>query len=333
MDAAFDLKLVSFLSASETRSGETIASELGCSRTAVWKHIEALRELGISIDAVAGKGYKLVEPLELFDRELILSQIGEKAKNSLNKLVILATTESSNSWLQEKPLSEQAGVFVLAERQTAGRGRRGKKWVSPFGRNIYASLGWEFERGAGDLGCLPLLVALSACDALDALGLRGHSIKWPNDILMNGYKLGGCLVELQGDVNGPCLAVMGIGINVQMPESAPGASAIGQAWTDVCSHVPGVSRNRLAGLLLDSLVSRIEIFSRDGFLPFHQDWKSRDALNGKEVELLLPGSTLKGVALGISDRGGLMLQTEQGVGEYLAGEVSVIKKESGIDEY
>ncbi len=329
MGREFDFKLASFLSASETRSGEAIALKLGCSRTTVWKHIKALRMQGILVDAVAGQGYKLQEPLELLDKELICSQLGARAKRNLRDLVLLPGTDSSNSWLQARPATEQPGVAVLAEYQTAGRGRRGQQWVSPFGRNIYASLGWAFECGVGELACLPLLVALSACDALERVGLKGHAIKWPNDILLNGYKIGGCLVEVQGDVNGPCLAVMGIGINVRMPESAPGASSIDQPWTDVSSHVPEISRNQLAGLLLDSLLNRLEVLASNGFSSFHADWKLRDALAGSEVDLRLPGSTLKGIALGISARGGLMLQTERGVGEYLAGEVSIIKKGPG----
>lgn len=328
MRSDFDFRLVSFLSASESRSGEAIASELGCSRTAVWKHIEALRGLGIAIDAVAGKGYKLLEPLELLDKDRIRAQLGPQARKELKDLVILPNTNSTNSWLQSMPPEKRSGVAVLAECQTAGRGRRGQNWVSPFGRNIYASLGWKFESGVGELGCLPLLVALSACDALDRVGLRGHAIKWPNDILLQGKKLGGCLVEVQGDVNGPCFAILGIGINVRMSGSAPGVTAIDQPWTDVASEQTDVSRNALAGFLLDSLVTRLGKFAVDGFASFHADWKLRDVLAGESIELRLADGIVKGRSAGISERGGLMLQSGAGVREYLAGEARIIKQES-----
>ncbi|MFT5139763.1 MAG: BirA family biotin operon repressor/biotin-[acetyl-CoA-carboxylase] ligase [Lysobacterales bacterium] len=324
----FDSRLVNFLSAVETRSGEAIAAELCCSRTAVWKHIEALRAQGILIDAVAGQGYKLREPLELLNKSLIIEQLKKSSESKLRKLVILASTDSTNSFLQALPVAEQSGVAVLAECQSAGRGRRGQNWVSPFGRNIYASLGWEFDCGVGELACLPLLLALSACDALDRVGLKGHLIKWPNDILMKGRKLGGCLVEVQGDVSGPCRAVMGIGINVGMSESTPGADTIDQPWTDVSSHVEKVSRNQLAAFLLDSLLVRLGIFAADGFRPFQHEWKTRDALAGKEIELKLTGTTIKGIALGISTSGALVLQSQSGVGEYLAGEVSICRQGS-----
>jgi BirA family biotin operon repressor/biotin-[acetyl-CoA-carboxylase] ligase len=310
MNHDFDSRLVSFLSANESCSGEAIALELGCSRTAVWKHIQSLRDLGIEVDAVAGQGYRLKEPLELLDHTSILKMISDRGKAKPKELVLLGTVDSSNSWLQSRPWSEQAGVVVLAESQTSGRGRRGQKWISPFGRNLYLSLGWKFESGMSDLGCLPLLVALSACDALENVGVRGHKIKWPNDILLNRKKLGGCLVEVQGDVNGPCYAVMGVGLNVFMPESAPGAAEIDQPWTDVSSEVSGVSRNELASLLIDALFSRLQIFSESGFAPFMSDWKTHDALTGSEVTLSKPDKSVRGVALGISDRGGLMLQTD-----------------------
>jgi BirA family biotin operon repressor/biotin-[acetyl-CoA-carboxylase] ligase len=325
-DGSFDLKLISFLSQRESRSGEAIATELGCSRTAVWKHINGLRTLGVEIDAIAGQGYRLKEPLELLQPELILPGLSESTKRQLSSLNILTGTESTNSWLQAKAPGEQHGVVVFSEHQSSGRGRRGQEWVSPFGRNIYLSIGWAFEVGVGELACLPLLVALACCDALDKVGLTGHSIKWPNDILIEGRKLGGCLVEVQGDVSGPCQAVLGIGLNVRMPQSAPGADSIDQPWTDVFSYVPDISRNKLAAILLDSVMNRLGIFANKGFLPFHNEWKTRDALAGQEVRLSIGQTSLSGVALGISDKGGLMLQTEKGVKEYFAGEVSISDK-------
>ena len=135
----------------------------------------------------------------------------------------------------------------------AGRGRRGRRWHSPEGGNLYLSLGWRFRQPLAELGCLPLVVALSAAAALTRSGLEGHRIKWPNDLLIDGPKLCGCRVEMQGDAGGPYHAVLGIGINIQMPRSEA-TSAIDQPWTDVKTHLPDCSRNGLAALLLEELV-------------------------------------------------------------------------------
>jgi BirA family biotin operon repressor/biotin-[acetyl-CoA-carboxylase] ligase len=326
MNSDFNTRLVSFLSVSESRSGEAIAAELGCSRTAVWKHIESLRGFGIGVDAVAGQGYRLREPLELLDEEHIRSRLTAHAKSLLAGLALLQEVDSTNRWLQALPSGEQAGFCVLAECQTAGRGRRGQHWISPFGRNIYLSLGWSFESGAGDLGCLPLLLALSASQALDDEGLQGHGIKWPNDLLLDQRKFGGCLVEVQGDVSGPCQAILGAGINVHMPPSTNGVEAIDQPWTDVSSRVPGISRNRLAASLVNTLLINLERYTVEGFGPFMAYWKTRDELAGKALELSLAGKTIRGTSGGISPGGGLLLKTAQGVGEYKAGEASIVRK-------
>ena len=331
MSGDFDARLAGFLSHEESRSGQSIAEELGCSRTAVWKHVEALRARGIGIEALAGLGYRLNEPLELLDEQQIRLQVQEPNLGLLRKITIVGTIGSTNSCLLSKDAEDQHGQAILAECQTEGRGRRGQPWISPFGRNIYASLGWRFEQGAGELGCLPLLLALSVSEALKRCGLSGHRIKWPNDILLNNRKLAGCLVEIQGDVSGPCHAVLGVGINVRMRDTAPGANEIDQPWTDVSSEISDISRNQLAGALLDEMLGHLERFSRTGFEAFMVQWEAQDGLAGTPVTLRHPTGVIEGIAAGISKRGGLLLQTDQGVGEYTAGEISMERKEQRID--
>jgi len=270
----------------------------------------------------------LTEPLEMLDKNLIRAQLDQHSKSLLSDLVLLATTDSTNSWIRAQPRPEQPGLAVFAEYQSAGRGRRGQRWVSPSGRNIYLSIGWKFESGAAELGCLPLVLALGACDALEQAGLRGHGVKWPNDLWLDHKKLGGCLVEIQGDTGGPCAAVMGVGINVCMPTSTPETGDIDQAWTDVASRVPDISRNLLAAKLLNSIIRGLDQFTQHGFEPFTDEWKSRDLLSGEHVELKQADKSISGQCLGISRGGGLLIQGPQAVGEYMSGEVSNVKKES-----
>ena len=219
MSNAIIQRLAGYLSVQESRSGEAIAKELGCSRTAVWKHVESLRSLGIEIDAVAGKGYLLREPLELLDSSLILGSLDPAVRNRLRNLDIESSLDSTNSALHRLAVEDQHAAVILAEHQTSGRGRRGRQWHSPYARNLYLSMGWKFENALSELGCLALVVALATARALSWAGLEGHRVKWPNDLLLDDRKLCGCLVEVQGDSQGPCHAVVGIGINVHMPSS------------------------------------------------------------------------------------------------------------------
>ena len=190
-------------------------------------------------------------------------------------------------------------------------------------RNIYLSLGWRFEVGIGELSALPLVLALATAKSLADCGLEGHVIKWPNDVLRDGQKLAGCLVEVQGDASGPCTAVMGVGINVHMPVGTDGADSIDQPWADVARFVPGISRNRLAAAVLDALLSSIFLFERNGFGAFKGAWNARDALAGRAVGVVTPTGRMRGTAHGVSLRGGLLLETDSGIRELHAGEVSL----------
>jgi len=322
MNSSIIQRLARYLSTTETRSGEAIGNQLGCSRAAVWKHVEALRQLGIEIDAVAGQGYLLREPLELLDKATILAGIDPGIHKSLNDLRIEALLDSTNSALQRLPVAEQHASIILAEHQSTGRGRRGRQWHSPFGRNLYMSLGWMFEKSLSELGCLPLVVALATAEALTRAGLDGHRVKWPNDLLLDGHKLCGCLVEVQGDSQGPCHAVVGVGVNVHMPVSEMTAG-IDQPWTDLHSRLPAYSRNDLATLLLEELMTHLEKFSERGFAPFRNPWKQMDGLKGKMIEVFSGSGSVQGVAAGIDERGALMLDTGTEILKLHSGEVSL----------
>jgi len=260
--------------------------------------------------------------LELLDESLILSRMDLLLRERLNRLQIETSIDSTNSGLQRIPLEQQHCTAILAEQQEAGRGRRGKHWYSPFGRNLYLSLGWRFERPATELGCLSLLSALSTTRALSRAGLVGHGIKWPNDILLDGRKLCGCLVEVQGDARKFCHAVLGVGINVHMPASEA-SIAIDQPWTDLESHLPNCSRNNLAALLLEELITQLSLFADQGFEPFRDDWRQNDLLKGRSVDALVGTGTIRGVAAGIDGKGALLLDTGDEVQVLHSAEVSL----------
>jgi BirA family biotin operon repressor/biotin-[acetyl-CoA-carboxylase] ligase len=264
----------------------------------------------------------LRDELELLDPERILKQLDRDTRRALAGLVVEGLLDSTNSAVRKLPPGRQHATAVLAEHQSAGRGRRGRQWHSPFGGNLYLSLGWSFEKPLAQLACLPLVLALAVAEALARAGLRGHAVKWPNDLVLGQRKLSGCLVEMQGEAAGPCRAVLGVGINVRMPTAAA-APAIDQPWTDIASSLPGCSRNQLAALLLDVLFAYLPRFGHGGFAPFMPLWEQHDVLRGRAIELTTRDGGLRGVACGIDVHGSLLLDTGDGLRSLRSGEVSV----------
>ncbi len=262
---------------------------------------------------------RFFEPL---DKASILAGMDPAVRQQLTGLNIEASLDSTNSALQRLPLAQQHAAVMLAEYQSSGRGRRGRQWYSPHGKNLYLSLGWKFEKPMAELGCLPLVIALSTAQALDRAGLKGHRVKWPNDLLLDGRKLCGCLVEIKGDMNGPCHAVLGVGINVHMPESEV-TNEIDQPWTDLRSQLPACSRNGLAALLLEELIRQLLLFAEQGFSPFRALWVKMDGLTGRRVNIFSGIGSLQGTARGIDDQGALLLDTGKEVLSLHVGEVSV----------
>ena len=265
-----------------------------------------------------------------FDRRSIWAEVGAGNRTSVRQFHLLEQVDSTNLELLRLPRQEQHGCVVLADRQSSGRGRRGKTWHSPGGGNIYLSLGWRFDHAVSALAPLPLAAAVSLVRALRRAGLLSPGVKWPNDILVNGMKLGGVLVETRPLASGHTQAVVGVGVNVLMPREEP--VAIEQAWTDVCTQLGGrigpSFRDRLCGMILDELLGGMDRYAAEGFDPFLPDWRRMDLLQGRPICISGPGGTEYGRCEGISERGGLLLSTAQesgepAVSEYFAGEVSV----------
>jgi BirA family biotin operon repressor/biotin-[acetyl-CoA-carboxylase] ligase len=263
---------------------------------------------------------------ELLDRARILSGL-ESVPISLRGLECVGETESTNADLLARPVEAAHRVARLAERQTGGRGRRGRSWFSPYARNIYLSLGWRFDAGPEALRFLPLVVAVAVARAVTALGFSGHGIKWPNDLVTPRGKLGGCLVELRGAREASTLAVLGVGLNVRLAGAA-GLESLDQPWDDLAHTLPGVSRNETASQVLRALIGALQAFERDGlgaegFESFVPDWERFDCLVGRTVSLRGERLSVEGRCLGLGADGGLRIETGGRIIEAHAGEVSV----------
>jgi len=313
--------LIEQLADGKFRSGTELGETLGCSRAAVWKQIEALRDMGVEVDAVKGRGYRARRPIELLEPSRLLGHVAAPVRKTLSGLEVHTELDSTNRFLMERSAELRSGHVCFAERQTAGRGRRGRQWVSPFGANLYMSMLWRFEQGAAGLSGLSLALGVGLARALDAGDARGVQLKWPNDVLWDGRKLAGILVELTGETGGPCDVVLGIGLNWKMPAHLE--KAIGQPWADVEELSAGLGRNRLGGALITHLIETLKGFESDGFTAFADEWQRRDAYQGGLVSLDLGRETVAGVARGVDHDGALLLEVGGKLVRYTAGEISL----------
>lgn len=310
-------------------SGAELAREAGQTRAAVWKHIEALRAAGVGIAVRPGRGYALETPLVLLDPAAIRAAMSPRAVAALATLEVAWTIDSTNSALLARETPASGAAVLLAERQTGGRGRRGRTWASPLAANIYLSLARRFGGGLSRLPGLSLVAGVAAAEALHALGFDGVRLKWPNDLVVAGpggslRKLGGLLVEGGGEGGGPARAVVGFGLNVAMP--AAQASAIDQPWADLGGLAGGTapSRNAVVAALLDHWLPAFDAFDAEGLAPFLARYASLDALAGRAVRVHGADAVRDGTAIGLGADGALQVRDAHGaVFAVHAGDVSV----------
>ncbi|MCA1714570.1 MAG: bifunctional biotin--[acetyl-CoA-carboxylase] ligase/biotin operon repressor BirA [Gammaproteobacteria bacterium] len=308
-------------------SGDALARASGHSRAAVWKRIDALRAAGVAIVAQPGRGYALAQPLELLDAPTLLAQLPPAVHASIATLEIAWSLDSTNSELLRRPTPVDGASVLLAERQSSGRGRRGRDWASPLAANLYLSVARVFGGGLARLPGLSLVAGVAVAEALHALGCGGVRLKWPNDLVVidgDGLrKLGGLLVEGGGEHAGPVRAVLGLGLNVRMP-AALGAG-IGQPWTDLATVMGGEvpSRSRLASAVLAQLLPALDAFDHEGLPTFLARYARLDALAGRAVTIHAGDAVHDGHALGLANDGALRVRIGAREQRIHAGEVSV----------
>ncbi len=303
-------------------SGDALAQEAGLTRAAMWKRIEALREAGVEIDAQAGRGYALRHPVELLQADAIIDALPPFVRAGLASLEIAWSLDSTNSELLRRETPAHGVAALIAERQTGGRGRRGKSWASPLAAHLYLSLSRQFSGGLARLGGLSLVAGVATAEALHESGYADVRLKWPNDLVVEGRKLGGLLVEGGGEHAGPVRAVIGLGLNVRMPEAM--AATLDQPWTDLARLMdPPPSRNALAARLLTHLLLALDRFDVEGLAPFLASYARFDALMGREVIVHLAGESQTGIATGIAEDGALRVRVGGKERVFHAGEISV----------
>ncbi len=315
--------LIQLLSDRQVHSGASLAARLGVSRTAIWKQVRRAQDKGYDIETLKGRGYRLVDKVDLLDPASIRTLLPD-AQAGRVEIQVFESLDSTNAEVARQraatPASADMPVLVcIADTQTAGRGRRGRPWQSPPGQNLYLSMGLTLRGGFAALEGFSLVIGAAIADALEALAVPDIGLKWPNDILLDGAKLAGILIELQGEMEGSVQVVAGIGLNVHMQEAA----GVDQAWTSLARAVADRrwQRNQVAAALVSSVLEAVGEFERSGFAPFRQRWQQRDVFQGRE--LVAVQGDLRGLGCGIDDLGHYRISTEQGLQTVRAGEISM----------
>lgn len=314
--------LLKILSDGALYSGESLGKQLGLTRSAVWKLIEQLiNHYGITIEAKTKQGYRIPEGIEFIDKEIINKYLSPEYKHFAQNTVIFDEIDSTNTYLAQ---AAKANI-CLAESQSAGRGRLGRNWFSPYASNIYLSIRWSFIKNLASLDGLSLVLGVAIVKALAEYGItEGIALKWPNDVLWRQRKLAGVLIELSGEAHEAYRTIIGIGLNVNMSKQL--APDISQPWCDIAQIIKTkTQRNKIIGLLLNQVISTLVIFQDQGLKPFLQEWQQLDATYGKKITLTTPQKQIiKGIGLGINNRGYLLLKdNDQQIHEINIGEVSL----------
>ncbi|WP_145520893.1 bifunctional biotin--[acetyl-CoA-carboxylase] ligase/biotin operon repressor BirA [Yersinia mollaretii] len=314
-DFKIPLRLIGILADGAFHSGEQLGEMFGMSRAAINKHIQTVREWGLDIFTVPGKGYSLPAPIQLLDEQKILSYL------PAGQVAVLPVVDSTNQYLLDRIGELKSGDACVAEYQHAGRGRRGRQWVSPFGANLYLSMFWRLEQGPAAAMGLSLVVGIVMAEVLHKLGAEKVRVKWPNDLYLNDKKLAGILVELTGKTGDAAQLVIGAGINLTMREST--TNVINQDWINLQEVGVIIDRNKLTAELLSELRRAVVKFENEGLSAFISRWREMDNYLDRPVKLIIGNQEIYGIARGIDQQGALLLEQAGVIKPYIGGEISL----------
>jgi len=311
------LTLLKLLKDGRFHSGQALGVALGISRSAVWKQLQHLEaELGLSVHKVRGKGYQLAKPLLLLDA----MDICAKGLHEWPVHIFDSIDSTNAEALRSIERGAQAPFLILSERQVAGRGRRGRKWVSPFADNLYYSLVLRIEGGMRQIEGLSLVVGLAVMHTLHDMGISEAGLKWPNDVLVGAKKIAGILLELVGDPADVCHVVLGVGINVNMQMN----DEVDQEWTSMCLEAgKGFDRNELVVRMSAKLQQYLKLHHASGFAAIQSEWEKYHLWQGQSVSLIAGANQIHGVVMGIDLQGALRLKVDGVEKVFSGGELSL----------
>ncbi|MZO40679.1 bifunctional biotin--[acetyl-CoA-carboxylase] ligase/biotin operon repressor BirA [Klebsiella pneumoniae] len=314
-DHTIPLTLISILADGEFHSGEQLGEQLGMSRAAINKHIQTLRDWGVDVFTVPGKGYSLPEPIHLLDEKKISQEIDH------GRVTVLPVIDSTNQYLLDRLDELTSGDACVAEYPQAGRGRRGRKWFSPFGANLYLSMYWRLEQGPAAAIGLSLVIGIVIAEVLQQLGAEQVRVKWPNDIYLQDRKLSGILVELTGKTGDAAQIVSGAGINLVMRRVE--SDVVNQGWISLQEAGVVIDRNLLAARLIKELRLGLELFEQEGLAPYLPRWEKLDNFIHRPVKLIIGDKEIYGISRGIDAQGALLLEQDGVIKAWVGGEISL----------
>lgn len=315
-------KLTALMSDGEFHDGTALGEALSMTRSAIWKMIKKLEFYGVEINSVKGKGYALCEPAILLDDEALRMKLADKKC----QIALFESIDSTNEYFKSQ--KHPKGIkFCIAEQQTEGKGRLRRTWHSPFGKNVYLSCLYPFSKDISELSGLSLVVSLAIVATLKKFGIEeGLHVKWPNDIICDGKKISGTLIELQAESHGSCHAIIGIGLNVNMLIDE--RKQITQSWTSMrLESGKYLDRNIVCAELINELSVYLLRFERNGFADFSEEWMRSEGMTGKQISIKTITETVSGKVAGINAQGHLLLKTADGqIRAFASGDTSILKK-------
>jgi BirA family biotin operon repressor/biotin-[acetyl-CoA-carboxylase] ligase len=322
------MDILRLLSDGQFHSGVQLAEIMGVSRTTISKRITQWTAHGLVIDSVIGKGYRLHSPIQWLDKGLIWSAIPKAIQQHISIFETHSYVSSTNdvvaTYLSK---NTQSGVVCITEMQGAGRGRRGREWLSPPAGNFYGSIGWIFEEGFSAIEGLSLAIGVAVVKALESMGARDLQLKWPNDVLYRGHKVAGVLIEMTGEADGACHVVIGVGVNLHLPEAVK--QQITQPVTDlytICGQV--IDRQLITAAIVSELIALLIDYHKTGFTKWHDEWLKYDAFKDQSVVIIGMQEPINGIAQGVDERGNFLLETKSGLMHICGGEVSLRQAKS-----
>lgn len=314
-DVKTPLKLITILSDGSIHSGEQLGELLGMTRAGINKHIYTLREWGIEVNTITGKGYQLTRKMDLLDYERIYGLVRR------GNIIVKPVINSTNQYLLERIEQLSSGDACVAEYQTAGRGRRGRYWASPFGCNLYLSLYWHLDQGPAAAMGLSLVAGIVIAETLNKLSGSNIKVKWPNDLYFNEKKLAGILIEMIGKTGDAAHIVIGIGLNIAM--SCNYETNINQGWINLEQAGIQIERNVIAGQIILALRHELVEFEKYGLVPFIKRWLALDNFLHKKVKLHIGDHLEVGIVKGINEHGAILLEQNGEIVSYIGGEISL----------
>ena len=314
-DVKTPLTLITILSDGSIHSGEQLGELLGMTRAGVNKHIYTLREWGIEVNTITGKGYQLTRKMDLLDYERIYGLVRR------GNIIVKPVINSTNQYLLERIEQLSSGDACVAEYQTAGRGRRGRYWASPFGCNLYLSLYWHLDQGPAAAMGLSLVAGIVIAETLNKLSGSNIKVKWPNDLYLNEKKLAGILIEMIGKTGDAAHIVIGIGLNIAM--SCNYEININQGWINLEQAGIQIERNVIAGQIILALRHELVQFEKYGLVPFIKRWLALDNFLHKKVKLHIGDHLEVGIVKGINEHGAILLEQNGEIVSYIGGEISL----------